>query len=229
MLLYSALLLFSVLIPFILSFDRKVSFYRTWKYLMPSLLIIGSIYIFFDVIFAKRGIWGFNPAYHLNIKLLDLPLEEWLFFILIPYACIFIHYVFISYYPHAKLSDKTVKIFSAAIMIFILIIVAFNFEKAYTVVNFSLLILALLLAMIDKSKVINSYFISFLIMLIPFFIVNSILTGTFIKNEVVWYNNSETLGIRLLTVPVEDIGYLFTLILLNLLLMSRFKKLFNSR
>jgi lycopene cyclase domain-containing protein len=65
-------------------------------------------------------------------------------------------------------------------------------------------------------------------MLVPFFIVNSILTGTFIKDEVVWYNNSEILGIRLLTVPVEDIGYLFSLILLNLLTMDRFKQIFKS-
>jgi lycopene cyclase domain-containing protein len=61
-------------------------------------------------------------------------------------------------------------------------------------------------------------------MLIPFFIVNSILTGTFISGEVVWYKNSEILGIRLLTVPIEDTGYAFSLILLNLQIMNWFQK-----
>ena len=53
-------------------------------------------------------------------------------------------------------------------------------------------------------------------MLIPFFIVNGILTGSFIENEVVWYNNTENLNIRLFTIPIEDTIYAFTLILLNL-------------
>jgi lycopene cyclase domain-containing protein len=61
-------------------------------------------------------------------------------------------------------------------------------------------------------------------MLIPFFIVNGILTGTGINEEVVWYNDEENLGIRLLTIPVEDIFYAFSLILLNLLLFKKFKQ-----
>jgi lycopene cyclase domain-containing protein len=58
----------------------------------------------------------------------------------------------------------------------------------------------------------------YLILLIPFLIVNGILTGTGLEEPVVRYNHSETLGIRLLTIPVEDIFYGFELLLLNLLI-----------
>ena len=61
-------------------------------------------------------------------------------------------------------------------------------------------------------------------MLIPFFIVNGILTGSFIENEVVWYNNTENLNIRLFTIPIEDSVYAFTLILLCLFVMKRKEK-----
>jgi lycopene cyclase domain-containing protein len=61
-------------------------------------------------------------------------------------------------------------------------------------------------------------------MLIPFFIVNGILTGTGIENEVVWYNNDENLGIRMLTIPIEDSVFAFSLILLNLLLFKKLKQ-----
>jgi lycopene cyclase domain-containing protein len=60
-------------------------------------------------------------------------------------------------------------------------------------------------------------------MLIPFFIVNGILTGSFIENEVVWYNNSENLGIRLFTIPIEDTIYALSLILTNLALTEYFQ------
>jgi lycopene cyclase domain-containing protein len=222
--LYLSLLLISVIFPLALSFDRKVGFYKYWKTLIPSIIIVGSIYITADIFFVKAGIWGFNPAYHSKIVFLGLPLEEWLFFVLIPYACVFIHYVFISYFPGLILSNNFIRIFSAILIVIILTITIINYNKTYTLFNFSLLIISILIALFDRHRLLNRYYISFLIILIPFFIVNSILTGTFISGEVVWYKNSEILGIRLLTVPIEDTGYAFSLILLNLQIMNWFQK-----
>jgi len=111
------------------------------------------------------------------------------------------------------------------LILVLLLVIIFNHEKTYTLFNFGLLILALIAALFDKTRLLNRYFISFLIILIPFFMVNTLLTGTFIPGEVVWYNNSEILGIRLLTVPIEDIGYTFSLILLNLLMINRIQKI----
>jgi lycopene cyclase domain-containing protein len=222
--LYSAILFFSILIPLILSFDKKVSFFRIWRSLIPASLIVGSVYIIADIIFVKKGVWGFNPAYHSTFVFYGLPLEEWLFFILIPYASLFIHYVFIAYFPHLLISKILVRFLSGVIFSLLLPVIILNTDKAYSFFNFSLLVLALVWALFDKSLLLSRYYLSFLIILIPFFIVNSILTGTFIKGEVVWYNNSETLGIRLGTVPIEDIGYAFSLMLLNLLINNRLQK-----
>ncbi len=227
--LYLSLLIFSIIIPFILSFDKKVRFYRIWSSLFPSILLVGAIYITMDIFFVKFGIWGFNPTYHSKIVILGLPLEEWLFFIFIPYACVFIHYVFIYYFPTMILSNNFVRIFSGILILILLAVNIVNYEKTYTLFNFSLLILALVLALFDRTQLLNRYFISFLIILIPFFIVNAILTGTFIPGEIVWYNNSEILGIRFLTVPIEDTGYAFSLILLNLIMINGFRKLFKPK
>jgi lycopene cyclase domain-containing protein len=221
--LYLLLLILSISIPFLLSFDKKVRFFTVWKRLFPSVFIVGLFYLTADIMFVKSGIWGFNPLYHSKIIILGLPLEEWLFFIFIPYACIFIHHVFVSYFPDTILSDKFIRIFSGILIVALFIVVILNYNKTYTAFNFIMLIISLILALFNRTQILNRYFISFLIILIPFFIINSILTGTFIQNEVVWYNNSENLGIRLLTVPIEDIGYIFSLILLNLLMMSYFE------
>ena len=55
---------------------------------------------------------------------------------------------------------------------------------------------------------------TFFILLIPFSIVNGLLTGTLIKNQVVWYNNNENLSIRLGTIPIEDIFYALLVLLM---------------
>jgi lycopene cyclase domain-containing protein len=85
-------------------------------------------------------------------------------------------------------------------------------------------IIILLLAYRYNPGLLSSFYLTFLVMLIPFFIVNGILTGTGIENEVVWYNNDENLGIRMLTIPIEDSVFAFSLILLNLLLFKKLKQ-----
>jgi lycopene cyclase domain-containing protein len=56
-------------------------------------------------------------------------------------------------------------------------------------------------------------------------IVNGILTGTGLEEEVVWYNQAAILGIRILTMPVEDTFYGMFLILFVLSLFEAFQKL----
>ena len=47
----------------------------------------------------------------------------------------------------------------------------------------------------------------------PFLLVNGILTGLLDSvSPPVWYNDSENIGIRLMTIPVEDFFYSFSLL-----------------
>jgi lycopene cyclase domain-containing protein len=53
----------------------------------------------------------------------------------------------------------------------------------------------------------GAFFINYAIMLLPFLVVNGLLTGSWIGAPVVWYSADGFSGLRLLTIPVEDIFY----------------------
>jgi lycopene cyclase domain-containing protein len=222
--LYFILLIASAGIPVLLSFDKRLRFYTKWRFVFPSIFIVAAVYIFFDSIFTKNGVWGFNPNYLSGIYFLGLPLEEILFFIAIPYASLFLHYAFIEYFPQIELTTTTSKLITYLLLALSFILVVLNTEKTYTFYVFIKVGLVLLFSLFDKNQAIQRFYVTFLIILIPFILVNGILTGSGIADEVVWYNNTENMGIRFFTIPAEDFGYAFSLILFNLLLIDFFEK-----
>ena len=222
--LYLVLNFGSLLIPFIFSFHPKLKFYKYWKAHFLGLMITMLVFIPWDVFFTIHGIWGFNEDYFIGIKILSLPIEEWLFFICIPYACVFTHYALINLIPNIGFHIKQTNIITYSLIVVFVLIALLHHDKWYTFVNFSYAAILLLMVKTCCSEILKPYYLTFLVMLIPFFIVNGILTGSLIENEVVWYNNSENLNFRLITIPIEDTVYAFTLILTNLTFTQIFYK-----
>ena len=222
--LYLILNLASISIPFIYSFEKKMHFIKWWKQVFLSIAIVAAIFIIWDVIFTDLGVWGFNEQYLVGLDLINLPIEEWLFFICIPYACIFTHYAFQYFLPKVSLSPKITNAITITFIMVLLLVIISNTDKAYTFYNYSLVILILIYSLITQNRQLRIFYITFLIILVPFFIVNGILTGTYIEDPVVWYNNEENLGIRLGTIPIEDIGYAFSMLFLNIILIEKFKR-----
>ena len=227
--LYLIINIASFIVPFAYSFEKRMHYIKWWKSVFLSIFIVGIFFIVWDIIFTKQGVWGFNPDYHLGLNLFGLPIEEILFFVCIPYASIFTHYAFNYFFENVKLSDKLTKYISIVLLTLAILVLLYAFPKKYTTVTFSLFILLMGYSLLKKPPILSQFYITFLIILIPFFIVNGILTGSFIENEVVWYNNNENLGIRLFTIPVEDAVYAFNMLYPGILLIEFFKKKFNKK
>ena len=216
-------------IPFMYSFEKKMRFIQYWKAVFLSIVIVAIPFLIWDVIFTQEGVWGFNDVYYLGVTIWGLPIEEIMFFICIPYASIFTHYALIYFFPNLRLSNAVTKIITVLLFIIAIIVLFVAFPKAYTTVDFSLFALLLLYALIKKDPVLNRFYITFLCVLIPFFIVNGLLTGSFISGEVVWYHNAQNLGFRIGTVPIEDVFYAFNMLYMSIILIEKFKVKFNKK
>ncbi len=219
--LYLWLNILTILFPLIASFEKKVNYFSKWKYLFPAIIIVYIPFIIWDAIFTSQGIWGFNSAYLNDVKLFGLPIEEHLFFICIPFSCIFIYEcVKYQWYQFYNTNSSWVNMFAIALFL----VGGIFLSKSYTSITFFSLAVVLVILVFYRVKYLNLFFLSYLFILIPFFIVNGILTGSFIHNEVVWYNNEENMGVRLFTIPVEDTFYGMLLILLNVSIYEYLKK-----
>lgn len=75
--------------PFILSFDRKLGMYRQTGALLKAIALVCLSFWIWDIAATARGHWWFNDAYVLGLSVLGLPIEEWLFFVVVSFVSIF--------------------------------------------------------------------------------------------------------------------------------------------
>lgn len=223
--LYLFLDLISISFPLAFSFYPSANFSKKWKYLWPSILITALIFISWDIAFTNRGVWGFNPKYILGIYFFNLPLEEVLFFVCIPYACVFLYEELNHFVGRDWLEELSPRI-SAGLCFFMMLIGILNIHRWYTSVTF--IAASIFLAAVQwkwRRLSLSRFYFAFIIILIPFFIVNGILTGSFISEPVVWYNPAEMLDIRIGTIPIEDVFYGMLLLLMNISLFEGLQKI----
>ena len=208
--------------PFMFSFVPKADFSKKWRHLWLAILIPGTIFIAWDEIFTRQAIWGFNENYLTGLYIGTLPLEEIFFFICIPYACVFT-YEALNYLIKKDFFSGIEKSISIGIVSISIPVALFNYQKAYTFWTLLMLGLSVLILRFYFKKELGRFYLAFSLLLIPFLIVNGILTGSWIDQPVVWYNDEENLGLRIGTIPVEDLFYAMLLLLMNVSIFEMLK------
>ena len=216
---------FCFVFPFVLSFHPKSKFHKQLKHFVLPCLLNASFFIIWDMLFTHLQVWSFNPKYVLGIYFFNLPIEEILFFICIPYACVFTYHL-IKLFLDVSKYNKQVLFLSWILILFLLVTAASNIHKLYTSVTFMLMAICSGWLVFKKVTFLANFYLTYLFILLPFFMSNGILTGSFINEPVVIYNDAQNLGIRMFTIPFEDTFYGMLLMLLNVTLLENttFKK-----
>jgi lycopene cyclase domain-containing protein len=227
--LYLLLDLFTFIIPFLFSFHPKIRFDKKWRSVIPAIIGSAIIFIAWDMFFTKAGVWGFNEKYLTGFFIYNLPIEEILFFFCIPYACLFTHHALTTLmekdhlFPHHE-------IISSVLIIISLVTGLYFRERMYTSVTFLLTGFFLAFHMLKmRPNYMGRFYFSYMILLVPFLLVNGALTGSFTEEPVVWYNNEENMGIRLGTIPVEDVFYGMMMLLLPIFFADKIQEYYLAQ
>ena len=117
---YFQVLILSLIIPLTFSFHPKIKFHKRFDCFLKTNIIVLIPFVIWDIIFVKLGVWGFNTNYLQEIFVLNLPIEEILFFVIIPFCCVFTYEVFTGIKINIIKNNKLVYL-SYLISIFLLV------------------------------------------------------------------------------------------------------------
>ena len=210
---YLVLNLCIIAVPVWYTPDKRTAYYRRLPALGFSIAVVSTCYLLWDILVTARGEWSFNGKYLTGVQILNIPLEEVLFFITVPYSCLFIYEVVL----YATKSSKF-RLPASVIIAMILALLASSLAfypqgyttKALASCGFFLTIALLLDRPLLESK---QYWIWLAICYVPFLIINTVLTAL----PVVEYNSKAIWGLRVGTIPLEDFFYNYAMLSFYLL------------
>lgn len=192
---------------------KTIVFVMEFKYMLPAIIFSGAIFILFNSRLLETGINEYNLNFILGKRLYYLPVEEWIYLFIIS---------ILSFSVYLLVSAKFEKLEKTNLFVAISVVLLAGFAfVAWTARDilipfFISFLLAIYLAYTLFRKRFNQhlgkFYISYLFTLAPFLTIRAIVNSL----PIVIYNNEYIYGIRLFNMPVEEFGYLFLLMLINI-------------
>ena len=215
-------LLFNLIViigPVVSQFNRQIKHISQWRLKLLTSGIVMIPYIIWDALVTGSH-WWFNEAYTLDFPVLGLPIEEWLFFITVPFGCLLVWETL----PHPKLSTQLKPLRHVRTVLYTALpigIAVFSTGKQYTGLVLCCFGLAGLVDTLLKTNLLGQpkTYIYLAIVLGLILVFNGYLTA----RPVVLYSEAYQSGYHILTIPIEDFGYGFTLMLFNAMLYEKLK------
>ena len=215
-------LLFNLIVtagPVVSQLNHQIKHISQWRLKLLTNGIVMIPYITWDVLVTGTH-WQFNKAYTLDFRLLGLPIEEWLFFLTVPFGCLLVWETL----PDAKLSRQLRSLRHVRTVLYAALPVGvwvFSTGKQYTgLVLCCFGIVGLADTFLGTNLLLQSKTYVYLAIVSGLILV---FNGYLTARPVVLYGEIYQMGYRILTIPVEDFGYGFTLMLFNAMLYEKLR------
>lgn len=215
---------FTVIICLVYSFHPRIKFNRHFGAYAKAALVVAVPFILWDAWFTRVGVWWFADQYTVGLRLLGLPLEEWLFFFCIPFSCVFTYYCLNKFFNLQWANRFNALLVLSSVAVCLGVALVFHQRLYPTVTALFAAGTLLYLHYVARAAWIGQASWVFFLLMPGFFAVNGLLTGTGLASPVVNYNPAEILNVRMLTIPVEDAVYGYAQFLLVVYFFTLFSK-----
>jgi lycopene cyclase domain-containing protein len=215
-------LLFNVVIiagPLLFGSLRRFYFLDRLNQVFLSIVIIAVPYILWDALVTDSH-WMFNERFILGITIAGLPIEEILFFITVPFACLFTWEMITRILPDVRTNAG---LFAQRISY---ILPVLGLWLILTGRQYTGLVLIFLTLAVSIDKIVGTGLIyqrRFYLYLLIIIVFTLLFNGYLTWRPVVLYGEAYQLGFRIFTIPIEDFGYGLSFLFLCTILYEKFK------
>ncbi len=216
-------LIFNIVVaagPIACSFEKRVYFFKRWHQAVAAVLIVAVPFIIWDALVTGSH-WWFNERFISGVYIAGLPLGEWLFFLTVPFACLFVWEV-LNLETERLDREITLNAFIWVAVASLVGTVCLALGKHYTMLVAYALALIPIVDKILKTGILKRS-LTYIFLLISTGLM-LIFNGYLTARPVVLYNADYQLDWRVFTIPVEDFGYGYALLLLTLMLYEYLKR-----
>ena len=209
-----------VLGPVASQFSRQIKSVSRWRLKLRVSVIVMIPYVIWDALVAGSH-WQFNTVYTLDFRFFSLPIEEWLFFITVPFGCLLVWETLpqVDRWLARLRSLRHIRnVLYAALPVGIWV---FSTGKQYTGLVLCCFGCVGLMDMLLRTDLLlrSKTYLYLAIVAGLILVFNGYLTA----RPVVMYGEVYQMGYRIWTIPIEDFGYGFTLMLFNTMLYEKLK------
>ena len=222
-------LIFNIIVlsgPLFFGSLKQFYFFDKLKYALLSIIVPAIPFLIWDAAVTDRH-WFFASEYTLGFRILSLPFEEVLFFITVPYACLFTWQMVKKYFAGVAVASNSLKSNSSLIVfIFFLIlsILAITGGKEYTSLSAFFFALSVLFDNYLGAKIFITKRFLVYFLFVSFFTL--IFNGYLTWRPIVTYDEIYQIGFRIFTIPIEDFFFGYALMIFST---SIFEKLSDPK
>jgi lycopene cyclase domain-containing protein len=178
---------------------------RFWRQTVLAVGVTSLAFLAWDVVATHAGHWDFNEKYTVGITIFGLPIEEYLFFIVVSLASLAIWQRVQTFAGKRLIGVKWLLVSLGGAILTNLAWWGRGYTAAVTSMT---VIVCLLLATVARPLLTRAWGWYLVILTGLFLIFNTVLTAL----PIVTYGAEHFSGVRLGTIPLEDAFYNFALI-----------------
>ena len=229
-------LIFNIIVlagPLFFGSFKKFYFFNYWRPAIISIAFSAIPFIIWDIFVTNRH-WYFADKYTLGIRIFELPIEEIMFFITVPFACLFTWVMLNNfnntnhkkYFTSEQTFDENFFISVISVFFLFLILISLIFKKEYTSISLTFLIGSIIFDKMFGAKIIRYKLFWIYLSIVSLFTL--IFNGYLTWRPIVTYNEVYQIGFRIFTVPIEDFLFGYSLIILSTTIFEKKLKILNS-
>lgn len=214
--------------PIFFGLQKKFYFFNYWKEALISIVIAAIPFLIWDVQVTGKH-WFFAEEYVLSFNIINLPFEEILFFISVPFACLFTWQMIKKFSKNINDDKRITKnqnhILTLIVIVFMIIgIITMQTPKEYTTLASLFFASSILIDKRFGANIFLKKYFGYYMLLVTIFTL--IFNGYLTWRPVVTYNPIYQLDFRIFTIPIEDFFFGFALIIIATTI---FEKLINRK